>query len=71
MTALDLHAYRTTYDIEFWRKQSEEVGHCSAPFGAVLAVNALCNEVERLRNALSYYTMGGSNYTKIAKEALE
>jgi hypothetical protein len=27
-------------------------------------------ELVRLREALSYYTMGGSNYTKMAKEAL-
>ena len=46
---MNTNDYRVTYDVEFWKKECEAKGHCSSPFGAVLAVNALCDEIERLR----------------------
>jgi len=50
MDAEHLDCYRTNYNPDFWRGYAESVGReCSAPFGAVLAVNALCDEVERLQ----------------------
>ena len=44
-----ISCYRTNYPPEYWQSVANKVGNqCSAPVGAVLAVNALCDEVERL-----------------------
>jgi hypothetical protein len=42
--------YRVNYAIKPWEEAAETSGnYCAAPFGAILAVNALCDEVERLQ----------------------
>jgi hypothetical protein len=46
---LDIATYRINYDLAGWQKIADEHGHMCAPFGAILAVNALCDEVEKLR----------------------
>ena len=44
-----ISCYRTNYPPEYWQSVANKVGNqCAAPVGAVLAVNALCDEVERL-----------------------
>ena len=44
-----ISCYRTNYQPEYWQSVANKVGNqCAAPVGAVLAVNALCDEVERL-----------------------
>ena len=48
----DIETYRINYERNYWIKHAETHGHCSAPLGAVLAVNALCDEIESLREQL-------------------
>lgn len=45
----DLHCYRINYDIPGW---SESPHRDHLPFGAALAIERLCCEVERLTSAL-------------------
>ncbi len=53
MDGEQIECYRINYDVEYWKNVVEKVGnHCSSPFGAVLAVNALCDEVDRLNEKL-------------------
>ena len=58
----DIATYRINYDLAGWQKIADEQGHLCAPFGAILAVNALCDEVEELRQILrnAYEVYAGS-----------
>ena len=75
-----ISCYRTNYQPEYWQSVANKVGNqCAAPVGAVLAVNALCDEVERLhkqRDELlaaikrAKYWMAGSEAKRILEEAI-
>jgi hypothetical protein len=53
MTADNIACYRANYEIRPWKEAAETSGnYCAAPFGAIIAVNALCDEVERLQSAM-------------------
>lgn len=53
MTPDHIACYRVNYEIRPWREAAEASGnYCAAPFGAVMAVHALCDEVERLQSAM-------------------
>lgn len=60
---MDIAAYRITYEPEAWTRIAKETGnYCCSPLGAVLAVNALCDEVERLRAELAAMTKERDEY---------
>ena len=50
---VDIATYRINYDRAAWQRVADEQGHLCAPFGAILAVNALCDEVERMQAVMS------------------
>lgn len=50
---IDIKCYRINYELAAWEKVAEVNGFLSAPFGAILAVHALCNEVERLQQQIA------------------
>lgn len=50
---LDIACYRINYCLSDWEDISAGMGELCAPIGAVRAVNALCDEVERLRSLLA------------------
>jgi hypothetical protein len=52
----DIATYRINYDVESWRKISEDGRLACMPFGAALAINHLCNEYERLTAELAQYS---------------
>lgn len=52
MNQSDLDCYRTNYDKKAWEEITEGWTKCNVVPGAILAVNALCDEVERLRAAI-------------------
>lgn len=45
----DIATYRINYRLDDWERIAAERGELCAPIGAVRAVNALCDEVESLR----------------------
>lgn len=53
MTESDIACYRINYEQAAWDRAEAEHGLLCAPVGAVRAVNALCDEVERLRAAIT------------------
>ena len=55
MDSKDIECYRINYNIDGWKRISEEHGYLCAPFGAILAINALCDEVESLRKDAARY----------------
>ena len=52
MTPEDISTYRANYDRAAWERITQGWRLHVAPPGAILAINALCDEVERLREAL-------------------
>lgn len=46
---LDTAYYRANYDVDGWEKLRATQGEVCVPFGAILAINTLCAEVERLQ----------------------
>lgn len=46
---IDIKCYRANYDKAGWEKITEGWTKCNVMPGAILAVNALCDEVERLQ----------------------
>lgn len=45
--------YRANYDPAGWEKIRAEIGEFCVPFGAILAISALCDEVDRLQAQLN------------------
>jgi hypothetical protein len=72
MTESDIACYRVNYEQAAWDRAEAEKGFFCAPIGAVHAVNALCDEVERLRAAIiqtlneNGHLADGDNCTLIA-----
>lgn len=50
MSPEDIATYRANYDLAAWERITNGWRLHVAPPGAILAINALCDEVERLRD---------------------
>lgn len=55
---LNTSDYRVNYDRDGWEKIRAASGEVCVPFGAILAINALCDEVERLQAQLDQVPHG-------------
>ena len=55
MNRTDIECYRINYAVEGWREVAHRNGELCVPFAAVLAINALCDEVESLRRDAERY----------------
>ena len=55
MNRTDIECYRINYAVEGWREVAHRKGELCVPFAAVLAINALCDEVESLRKDAERY----------------
>ena len=59
LVGLDIHCYRVNYNLPDWEAIARVHGEICAPIGAVRAVNALCDEVERLQAELYVWRQMG------------
>ena len=55
MDSKDIECYRINYNVDGWREVAHWKGELCVPFCAVLAINALCDEVESLRKDAERY----------------
>ena len=55
MNRTDIECYRINYNVDGWREVAHRNGELCVPFAAVLAINALCDEVESLRKDAERY----------------
>lgn len=49
ITKEHIETYRINYQPEAWKEYSKSHGHCCVALGAVYAIEALCQEVEKLK----------------------
>lgn len=55
--------YRVNYERAGWEKVRATQGEICVPFGAILAINALCDEVDRLQAQLDRAPHGAKRCT--------
>ena len=62
---MNLDDYRITYNLADWERIALRNGEICAPIGAIRAINALCDEVERLRQRVAELEQGLEVATEI------
>lgn len=61
MRPMDIECYRVNYRLADWERIALTNGDFCVPIGAVRAVNALCDEVERLRALIRDHVSASNN----------